>query len=134
MMVFVDTSAIFAVLSADDSNHDDAKAVWSELLTHEEELVTTNYVLVEVLALVQRRLGMEAVKTLLADIVSVLQIDWISKAAHDTAVEKMLDISNRQLSLVDLVSFDTMRQRGIKTAFAFDEDFARQGIESIPPY
>ncbi len=133
-MVFVDTSAIFAVLSADDSNHDDAKAVWSELLTHEEELVTTNYVLVEVLALVQRRLGMEAVKTLLADIVSVLQIDWISKAAHDTAVEKMLDISNRQLSLVDLVSFDTMRQRGIKTAFAFDEDFARQGIESIPPY
>ncbi len=134
MSIFVDTSAIFTVLSADDSNHEQAKQEWSDLLTHEEELVSTNYVLVEAIALVQRRLGTEVVKIFETDIVSVLEIDWISEVRHRAAMRKMLVASNRQLSLVDFVSFDAMRRLGIKTAFAFDEDFARQGFECNPAH
>ena len=40
MMIFVDTSALFAILSADDENHLKAKEVWLDLLTRDEELVT----------------------------------------------------------------------------------------------
>jgi len=29
-------------------------------------------------------------------------------------------------------SFEIMRRRGIGTAFAFDDDFARQGFELVP--
>ncbi len=132
MSIFVDTSAIFAVLSSDDSNHEQAKQEWSNLLTREEELVSTNYVLVEVIALVQRRLGMEAIRIFETDVVSVLEIDWVSEVQHRTAMRKMLAASNRQLSLVDFVSFDAMRRLGIKTAFAFDEDFVQQGFECNP--
>ena len=42
MTVFVDTSALFALLDADDQNHTRAKDSWSRLLAREEELVTTN--------------------------------------------------------------------------------------------
>lgn len=43
-----------------------------------------------------------------------------------------LTANRRQLSLVDCVSFTVMRERGIKTAFVFDDHFEEQGFECIP--
>jgi predicted nucleic acid-binding protein len=40
--------------------------------------------------------------------------------------------SRRQVSLVDLVSFEVMRREGIDTAFAFDRDFERAGFQVVP--
>ncbi len=37
------------------------------------------------------------------------------------------------LSLVDCCSFESMRRRGIRTAFAYDAHFAQQGFELLPP-
>ncbi|HHY95520.1 MAG TPA: PIN domain-containing protein, partial [Firmicutes bacterium] len=46
--VFVDTSALYAVLDADDEWHEKAKAAWEKLLSNDEVvLITSNYVLVE---------------------------------------------------------------------------------------
>ena len=61
MSVFVDTSALYAVLDADDGKHSPACAEWQRLLLN-SSLVTTNYVLVETTALLQHRLGVEAVR------------------------------------------------------------------------
>ncbi|MBI3537503.1 MAG: PIN domain-containing protein [Chloroflexi bacterium] len=132
MSFFVDTSALFALLSADDLNHSKAKRSWLDLLTREEELVTTNYVLVETFALVQRRLGMEAVRILSEEILPVLEIEWIDETKHVEAVKKLIVTSKREISLVDHASFETMRRLEIKSAFAFDDDFAKQGFECIP--
>jgi predicted nucleic acid-binding protein len=38
----------------------------------------------------------------------------------------------RDLSLVDFVSFELMRREGIRTAFTFDRHFAEQGFECVP--
>jgi predicted nucleic acid-binding protein len=46
---------------------------------------------------------------------------------HDAALSSYLD-SRSGASFVDHVSFVLMRARGVTTAFAFDEDFARQGF------
>jgi predicted nucleic acid-binding protein len=132
MSVFVDTSALFAILDADDSNHARADEIWSRLLTAAEELVSTNYVLVETFALVQRRLGMEAVKTLHEDIVPVLTIEWIDRSEHTSAISQLIATANRQISLVDWISFGTMQRLQVKTAFAFDQDFQAQGFQAVP--
>ncbi len=133
MSIFVDTSGLFAVLDADDSNHSRAKEEWSHLLATQEQLVSTNYVLVETFALVQRRLGMEAVKSLQEDIVSILNTNWIDAWQHAAAVSELLATGNRQISLVDWVSFGAMKRLQITRAFAFDEDFRAQGFETVPP-
>ena len=58
MSVFIDTSGFIAVLDKDNARHAEAAKTWMDILTSEEDLVTTNYVLVETCALVQNRLGM----------------------------------------------------------------------------
>jgi predicted nucleic acid-binding protein len=131
MSVFVDTSALFAMLDADDQNHQRAKQAWVSLITQGTEFTSTSYVLVETFALVQHRLGMEAVRVLQEDVVPVLRVEWVDEATHESGVAAMLTAARRQLSLVDCVSFIAMRRLGIKTVFAFDDHFAEQGFEQV---
>jgi len=132
MSTFADTSALFAVLDANDQNHERARQTWTDLVTQAVDLVCTNYVLVETFALVQHRLGMEAVRALQEDIVPVLRLEWVDASAHYASVTALLVAARRQLSLVDCASFDTMRRLGIQAAFTFDQHFAEQGFECVP--
>ncbi|MCX5799649.1 MAG: VapC toxin family PIN domain ribonuclease, partial [Proteobacteria bacterium] len=100
--------------------------------TSEEDLVTTNYVLVETCALVQNRLGMTATKVFQEDIVPVIWVEWIDKAVHLAAMGIMLAAVRKKLSLVDCVSFETMRLLGVTTAFTLDKHFKEQGFMCLP--
>lgn len=133
MTVFVDTSAFYAVLDADDVHHPLAAAQWRRLLQASSRLITTNYVLVEVTALVQHRLGLEAVHTFQQDVCAILGVEWIDATMHTAGMSSVLAAGRRALSLVDCVSFATMRNLGIGEVFAFDEHFAEQGFTCLPP-
>jgi uncharacterized protein len=129
---FVDTSALLAVLDADDAQHARASRVWSDLIGREEELFTTSYVLVETFALTQARLGIAATRSLNDDIVPVLHITWVEESLHLTAMTALLTAQRRDLSLVDCVSFEAMRRLGAERAFAFDRHFQQQGFGVVP--
>lgn len=132
MRVFVDTSGLLAVLDASDRWHAATRQVWDHLLTAGAELVTTSYVLVELYALVQRRLGMQAVRTLYTDIQPVLTVVWVDAALHRAGVEALLGRGRQGPSLVDCVSFATMRQESIMHALTLDAHFAAQGFQCHP--
>ena len=132
MSTFVDTSAFLAVLDADDQNHLPARAAWNSLISDEDDLVCTNYVLVETFALIQNRLGLAATRTFHEDIVPLLRVEWIDTHKHDSGVTAVLSAGRRQLSLVDCVSFDVMRRLGVTAAFTFDRHFADQGFRCTP--
>jgi predicted nucleic acid-binding protein len=132
MSTFIDTSALLAVLDADDLNHLSAKQAWENLVANEDDLVCTNYVLVETFALVQSRLGLEAIRTLQEDIVPLLRVEWLDAQSHASSVAALLIAARRQLSLVDCASFDAMRRLGVTAVFTFDRHFAEQGFNQIP--
>jgi predicted nucleic acid-binding protein len=56
MTIFVDTSALPAVLYADDDNHAPAKNVWGQKIYEDAPLECANYNRVGIFALMQRRL------------------------------------------------------------------------------
>lgn len=130
--LFVDTSAIFAILDADDQHHAATKAAWIELLQSETRLLTSNYILVESCALLQNRLGLEAVRTFNDDIVPLLDVRWVNTAVHKAAESAHRSQARRNLSLVDCTSFEIMRQAGVKSAFILDRHFGEQGFECVP--
>ncbi len=131
MTVFIDTSAIFAVMDGDDANHLKAKKIWEELLTGNVRMIVSNYILVESHALIQSRLGMQAVRTFHEDLFPLLSVEWVDRTDHLSGVAALLATSKRRLSLVDCVSFNLMRRLGIREAFAFDQHFRKEGFRCL---
>jgi predicted nucleic acid-binding protein len=130
--VFVDTSAIYAVLDADDDSHAQAARVWPRLVdgiaAGETQGITHAAVVVEATALVQRRLGMNAVRDLHDELLPVLSLHFVEDGLHGRAVTALLAADRRDVSLVDWTSFELMRAHGVRSAFAFDEGFTAQGF------
>lgn len=132
MSYFVDTSALLAVIDVDDRNHKRAKKLWSKLISSEEVLICTNYILVETFALVQHRFGIKAVRVLVDDIIPVFTVEWVDEPIHKAAVGGLLAATRRKLSLVDCTSFEVMRRLGVHEVFVFDPHFKEQGFTCIP--
>jgi predicted nucleic acid-binding protein len=130
--VFVDTSAFYSLLDADDGNHAPAAAAWETILAERGTIRTSNYVLVETVALLQNRIGMEGLREFAADILPVVDIVWIDEGMHRSALHALLVSARRRLSLVDCTSFEAMRSAGIETAFCFDPHFGEQGFAVVP--
>jgi uncharacterized protein len=130
-VIFVDTSAFFALLDADDMAHERARNAFEMLVRSLESLATTNYVIAETLSLVQRRLGMLAAKTLIRDIFPIVSCTYVDAALHESAIDLFVNENRRKLSFVDCASITYMRRQQIAQALAFDDDFERFGIETI---
>jgi predicted nucleic acid-binding protein len=128
---FVDTSALVALVDATDPNHERARATLLDP-SLANSLATHNYVVVEAVALTQRRFGSPAVRDLVERILPLVEVVWVMPAPHHNALSALLASNRRGLSFVDLVSFELMRERDIDTAFAFDRDFRKQGFRTIP--
>ncbi len=130
--VFVDTSAIYAILVPDDPDHGAARKVLEDLEHEDATLVTSSAVVYETVALLQRRVGVEAVRRFRERIEPALDVRWVERSVYDAAMAALLTANARDVSLVDWTSFAVMRAQGWRRAFAFDEDFARQGFETRP--
>ena len=132
-MIFVDTSAFLAVLDKNDINHALALRCWKNLLQEvHPPLSTNNYVIVESIAIIQKRLGLQAVRDLQTEVLPFVQIEWIDENQHTLVIETVLATNRRKLSLVDCSAFQTMNNLGIDTVFTFDDHFREQGFNVIP--
>jgi predicted nucleic acid-binding protein len=132
MTVFVDTSAFYALLSASDTQHAAARSAWNALRRQRDTLLTSNYVLIETIALIQHRLGMTALREVHTAFLPLLSVAWIDQALHTRAMSVLLAVAARDLSLVDCSSFEVMRDNAVQTAFAFDAHFSQQGFQCMP--
>lgn len=132
MTLFVDTSACYAALDADDAHHKTAARLWRDCFRSEHLLVTSNYVLLETCALLQRWLGLDAVRAFHHDFLPLLTVEWVDEQRHRAGVGAVLTAARKRLSLVDCISFQLMRERGLREVFSFDQHFAEQGFILMP--
>jgi len=131
-MIFVDTSAFLAILTPADLNHSRAMQCWQDLLEEDQVLLTNNYVLVESIVIIQKRLGLSKVHDFQDKMLPFLAIEWIDEKQHNAALQRIFSTNRRQLSLVDCSGFETMRHLKIDKAFTFDSHFPEQGFDVIP--
>lgn len=126
--VFVDTSAILALLNPKDELHSQARSGFEALRRSGTGLITTSYVLVEIYALLGRRMGLAAVRAYRGDLAPLIDVVWVDEAIHEEALDLLLDRKDRGLSLVDAASFAVMRRLRLDQAFAFDRHFDAEGF------
>lgn len=132
MSVFVDTSALYALMVRSEEGHAAMAAELDALIASGRTLVSTNYVALEAIALLQRRFGMPAVRDFERNLMPLLRTIWITEPLHRRASARHTASDRRGLSLVDCSSFVVMETEGIREALALDPDFASEGFELRP--
>ena len=128
MRIFIDTSALYALGSLSDEHHSKAKAVLKELLEKERELITSNYILLETISLLQRRQGLGAANRFIGAVSENTMVLWVDELLHKKAWDYWKKRWERDLSMVDCSSFILMHSEGIKEAFTFDKQFKSAGF------
>jgi predicted nucleic acid-binding protein len=130
--VLVSTQALYALLDRSDPRHQLAADAWSQLADGDDVVMTHNYVLFEVAELVRQRLGQEAVRVLLDDLVNPIEIVWVDAVTHEAAVAAMLASPHRALGLADWVTYRIARRHHVDAVFCLDKRFMALGLVSVP--
>jgi predicted nucleic acid-binding protein len=85
-------------------------------------------VLLETLALLQRRVSLAAVSDFQMKIQPLIDVIWVDEGWHARAMRRLLAEDDQSLSLVDCLSFEIMEAKALDTAFAYDSHFDEQGF------
>ena len=128
--VFVDTSGFYAFLDLDDRFHGEAKRLFLKSEAGEWALVTSSYVLHESWALIQARLGWDAVEDFLRELVVRCRIVWVDERIHQLGAARARQARERGLSLTDCVSFEVMLAEGCREYLGDDEHFKTAGFHA----
>jgi len=81
--VFADTSALCALLVADDKDHAAAEQVFARLVGESASLVTSCYILSETYSLLARRIGLVAVRRFRQDFSGLLFVVWVDEETNN---------------------------------------------------
>ena len=130
-LVYVDTSAFYALMDRADFYHHSAKELWPSLLEDSISLQTSNYVVSESLSLIQHRLGSTAANIWYKDILGVLNVHWVDQATHHRAYELWMGLGRRKHSLVDCIGYIIMHRNQIEKVFCFKRGYAEQGFKLL---
>jgi predicted nucleic acid-binding protein len=127
-MIFVDTSFFVALRNRRDRHHRAAAALLRE--HSESALVTTNLVRGETWTYLRRKAGHAAAVSFLDALARTprLRLEHVVEATEETALRWLRRHEEREYSFVDATSFAVMRSMRIRSALAFDGDFAAAGF------
>jgi predicted nucleic acid-binding protein len=132
--VFVDSGAWLALAHSRDQYHGRASEIYPCLLAESRRLLTTNLVVAECHSLLLKYKGRGPALLFLETIGQSPRIEQVHATAdiETKAIEILRQHQDQDFSLTDAVSFAIMKQRGIRTAFAFDSHFAAAGFTLVP--
>jgi predicted nucleic acid-binding protein len=132
--VLWDSSAILALLDADDADHERAVAAADRVVVERRPSFVTNYIEAEAHALVLRKLGRAIAREWL--LTGNLPVLRALPQEEERAKVILASHADKDWSLCDAISFAVLDARGARMAFTFDRHFRQYGrfdIVGLPP-
>jgi predicted nucleic acid-binding protein len=120
-----DSSAILALIDADDADHRRAVDVVNRIAAQARPSFVTNYIEVEAHALLLRKLGRSIAREWLLG--AALPVLRATADEEQRAKEILVRHGDKDWSFCDAISFAVMVSRGVKSAFTFDRHFRQFG-------
>ena len=136
-MKFADTSWWVAWSLPGDSRHADALALLNHLGAA-EQVLTTNLIVGETWTFLRRKDGHPTAlafldRVRLLDEQTKLTVHRVTAEQEDKAWGWLRKHDERAYSFVDATSFQVMRDRRLREALAFNQDFAAAGFLELRP-
>jgi len=123
-MIFVDTSALFALLNPRDEKHEAAKDWFKK---EKPRFVLTDYIVDELLTLaisrVDKKFALTVSKRLSNEVLA--KIEKVSEEDFYAAWKIFDKYQDKEWSLTDCASYVFIKRLGIRRAFAFDSHFVQ---------
>lgn len=132
--LFLDTAYLIALETSDDQHHQVASAHWRDLLGSRPTLVTTSYVLDEVITFFNsRNRHQKAVEIGNALLTShSVRLVHVDQDLFHEAWQYFIHHSDKSYSFTDCISFIVMKRMRIRTALTFDKHFVQAGFAKEP--
>ena len=130
-LLFVDTSAWFALVNRRDPDHQAARET---LESFRGRLVTSNFIFDETVTLCRYRLGRETAVRVGEGLLGGDLADLARATVKDEVAAWNLfrQRADKSYSFTDCISFVMMRRLGLEQAAAFDDGFRREGFTVVP--
>ncbi|HET9359474.1 MAG TPA: PIN domain-containing protein [Vicinamibacterales bacterium] len=123
--VLWDSSAVLALLDADDADHARAVSVARDIASDRRPSFITNYVEAEAHALLVRKLGRVVARQWL--LTGGLPVVRVLPSEEQRAREILARYADKDWTLCDAISFAVLDVRRIRRAFTFDHHFRQYG-------
>ena len=132
--LFVDTGGWMACADAADPAHVRAAAARDVALETGVSLVTTDFVVDEMLTLLRLRLGLAAAEAWWRQVDGSSRLRWerISVERFDKARQLFFRYRDKRFSFTDCTSFVVMQELKISRALATDRHFRQMGFQTVP--
>lgn len=133
--VSVDTSAYFAATNRRDADHRPVSALMRQLVDGRRQLVTTNFVLAELHALLLTRVDRRIAAQVLAEVdaTELTTVERVTAEDERRGREIVFGFTDKDFSLTDAISFAVMERLRISQAFTLDRNFAQFGWVMLDP-
>lgn len=133
MRLFVDTSAFIALHDRSDGRHIRAKTFY-DTLTAADRLFTSNYVVDETITRLRYTIGRAAAVSFGEAILTgrLYEVVYVDADLEAEALRVLKRYKDKDLSFTDCTTVSFLAQRGLDAVFAFDEDFSRVGLRTLP--
>jgi predicted nucleic acid-binding protein len=123
--VLWDSSAILALLDADDADHGRAVVAADRIVAERRPSFVTNYIEAETHALLLRKLGRAIARQWL--LTGGLPVLRVLPQEEERAKTILATYADKDWSLCDAISFAVLESRGARMAFTFDHHFRQYG-------
>jgi len=134
-MIFIDTSAWYAVEVEDDVNHKAACKFIAQITSGKHGAgITTDYILDETLTLLRSRRGLDSALSFINKFrkSKSIRVFWINEDLFDKALDTFQSSGSKKWSFTDCTSFALMRELNVSEAFCFDMHFREAGAQAFP--
>ncbi|MBI3181962.1 MAG: type II toxin-antitoxin system VapC family toxin [Myxococcales bacterium] len=129
--LFVDTGAWMAYINKRDPSHKPVKQALDEF---GGRLVTTNFIFDEAVTLCAFRGGHLLARRVGGHLLAPDVVDLVRVTVEDEAGAWKLFLAreDKEYSFTDCTSFVVMRRLGLTRAASVDDDFSREGFQTVP--
>jgi predicted nucleic acid-binding protein len=131
--VLVDTSGFYAAIDSTDSQHARATGLFRQAEAEAWLLLTHSYIVHETWALIQARLGWEAVEKWQRVLLVRCEVVWVDEALHALGAARCRQARERRLSLTDCVSLELMHRENLREVLAYDAHLAAADVAPPAP-
>jgi hypothetical protein len=134
MKLFVDSSAWTALFNRRDKYHSRARQMMLDADSRNFELITTDYVLDEVITNLQSGVDHATAEKFGNWVLQQknVQLERITEAIWNEAWSLFQQYDDKDFSFTDCTSFVVMRQHKLRDVFTFDHHFAQMGFRLWP--